>query len=941
MKKKKSITILAVLFILFIFHTLSAELNLPQKHADDKRVFRTLVLDNQLKVMLVSDPNINKSAASLQVDVGSYSDPKDTQGLAHFLEHMLFLGTKKYPNVEEYSNYLKTRGGYSNAFTAGNRTNYQLEIFHDDFEGALDRFAQFFISPLFNPAYTAREINAVNSEHSKNIMHDGRRQYQLIKTLYHKNHAANHFATGDKDTLKDVKPAVLKEFYAQYYSANLMTLCLMSKKSLDWMETKTKKYFTEIKNTNADRPKFKEEYIPLEKNFRLIKMKPVKNSRQLLFEFGLPESVSDYKYKTLGYLGFIIGHEGKGSLLSLLKKKNLATGLSAGGHIESKDFSSFNVTITLTPQGVKKWKDCAIYMTQYINLMKKEGFKNYIYEEIKTKSSLDEVYSDKGEGAGQAVKYANDLSLYPVDIAYRVDSYFEEASPQSYKSFLSKLTVENMLCILSAQSVKTDKKEIIYGTEYSINRDEEFYKKLVASGVSDEMHLPLENPFMPKSAKVLPNLPQHLISADKIDLWYSQDTEFKRPKVSMLYKFKYRKGLMGLRDMVFLDFYTACVREQLNEWYYPAALAGIGYNISAGGEGLVLNINGFNDAAEKLLLKVVAEMQNNTLSPKLFEAVKDRLVRSYQNFDRNQAYQVVRSINRKFFYKNQFLPTDKIKYVKDLTKDNLKVFTNKFFSKVKIEALIHGNMSSHDATRITNTMLKNFPGVAIKENEIYQQGYLKQEKPEKLLYRSTLPTNNACFRRNVLIGRDSIELRLITKIINNFVTEPFYTELRTKQQLGYIVYGGAYNDELYSYLTFIIQSGNYTPDALRKKADDYIITLPKLFAGISEDKFLLLKKSVSEALMVKNKQISGVANKLFRSIYQDNQNFDLKNDELKILAKITKEQVQKTLDKVLSDKDQKRLDILLYAKGQTMPEAIEVGNIEKFKDTRVFEVKNK
>ncbi len=939
MKKYRISISLAFILTLFFFHNLSADLNLPEKHSDDKRVFRTLVLENQLKVMLVSDPNLNKSAASLQVDVGSYSDHKDTQGLAHFLEHMLFLGTKKYPSVEEYSNYLKTRGGYSNAFTAGNRTNYQLEIFHDDFEGALDRFAQFFIFPLFNPEYTAREVNAVHSEHSKNMMHDGRRQYQLIKTLYHKNHASNHFATGNKETLKNVKPEVLKEFYSQYYSANLMTLCLMSKKSLDWMETNTKKYFTEIKNKKTDRPKFKEEYIPLEKNFRMIKMKPVKNTRQLLFEFGLPETVSDYKHKTLSLLGFLIGHEGKGSLLSLLKKKNLATGLSAGGYIESKDFSSFNVSISLTPQGVKKWKECTTLMIQYINMLKKEGFRNYVYEEMKAKSSLDEVYSDKGEGAGQAVKYANDLSLYPIGIAHRVDYYYEDPSPENYTLYLNKLNVENMLCILSAPSMVTDKKEAIYGTDYSIVRDEEFYKKLVDVGVNAAMHLPSENPFMPKKAKVLPNLPQQLISDDKINLWYSQDTHFKRPKVSMYYKFKYRKDLMTLKDKVFMDFYTACLREQLNEWYYPAALAGIGYSISAGAEGLVLSVNGYDDAAEKLLLKVVAEMQKNTLSPKLFAAVKDRLLRSYQNFDRDQAYQVIRSINRKVFHMNEFLPTDKIKYVKGLSQESLKAFIQQFFSKVKIEALVHGNMEAKTAIRISRDLVKSFSGRVIKEEEVYQQRYLKQDKPEKLLYRNVLPTNNACFRRNVLIGKESIEMHLITNIISNFISEPFYTELRTKQQLGYIVYGGAYNDELYSYLTFIIQSGDYTPDALRKKADEFIVTIPKLFSEISEEKYLLLKKAVKKSLLVKDKKISSVAAKLFQSIYKENQTFDLVDQKLKMLESITKDKVQKVLDEIFSEKSQKRLDILLYAKGQTMPEEADIGDIEKFKQSRIYEAK--
>ena len=84
-------------FPLFLF----AELQLPDKHPLDETEIKTFILDNGLKVILVSNPKYNISAASMNVKVGSLSDPKDAQGLAHFLEHLLFLGTEKYPDVDD------------------------------------------------------------------------------------------------------------------------------------------------------------------------------------------------------------------------------------------------------------------------------------------------------------------------------------------------------------------------------------------------------------------------------------------------------------------------------------------------------------------------------------------------------------------------------------------------------------------------------------------------------------------------------------------------------------------------------------------------------------------------------------------------------------------------------------------------------------------------
>ena len=96
------------------------------KSPQDDRQYRGLILPNGLKVLLISDKTTDKSAAALDVNIGHMVDPKEIPGLAHFCEHMLFLGTGKYPNENEYSNYLSQHGGGSNAYTASDHTNYYV-----------------------------------------------------------------------------------------------------------------------------------------------------------------------------------------------------------------------------------------------------------------------------------------------------------------------------------------------------------------------------------------------------------------------------------------------------------------------------------------------------------------------------------------------------------------------------------------------------------------------------------------------------------------------------------------------------------------------------------------------------------------------------------------------------------------------------------------------
>ncbi|KAM1866266.1 hypothetical protein ACFX13_009135 [Malus domestica] len=76
------------------------------KPRTDKREYRRIVLANSLEILLISDPDTDKCAASMDVNVGAFSDPDGLEGLAHFLEHMLFYASEKYPLEDSYSKYI-------------------------------------------------------------------------------------------------------------------------------------------------------------------------------------------------------------------------------------------------------------------------------------------------------------------------------------------------------------------------------------------------------------------------------------------------------------------------------------------------------------------------------------------------------------------------------------------------------------------------------------------------------------------------------------------------------------------------------------------------------------------------------------------------------------------------------------------------------------------
>ena len=278
-----------LLFGLVMASATAADYVEPVKSPIDPKQYRYLTLDNSLRVLLVSDPDTDKAGASLDVHIGNSSDPAEWQGLAHFLEHMLFLGNGKYPEPGEYQNYINANGGSNNAYTAFGHTNYFFNVAQDKLEPALDRFSRFFIDPTFDPTFVDRERAVVHSEYQARRKEEGRRIWAANKALINPGHPASNFAVGSLDTLRDRDGITARdkliEFYDQYYSANLMTLAVVGRESLDQLETWVREKFSEVPNKDVLKPKFIQSYFNRELLPARIHIVPEERQQQVMFQF--------------------------------------------------------------------------------------------------------------------------------------------------------------------------------------------------------------------------------------------------------------------------------------------------------------------------------------------------------------------------------------------------------------------------------------------------------------------------------------------------------------------------------------------------------------------------------------------------------------------------------------------------------------------------------
>ncbi|WP_197472037.1 insulinase family protein, partial [Oleiphilus sp. HI0067] len=278
-------------------------------------------------------------------------------------------------------------GGGHNAYTSLEHTNYFFDVSAEYLEPALDRFSQQFTAPLFNADYVQREVNAVHSEYSSKIQDDGRRYLESFKAILNSDHPYKKFAVGNLETLVD-KPDItlreaLLEFYDMQYSANRMKLTVLGKEDLETLSSWVEEKFSSIANKNLPEhktttPFFSGGFLPAK-----IQVKSIKDTRSISLSFPVPTSRPYINTQPLGYIANLIGHEGKGSLLSSLKKKQLVDTLSAGPQFDTDNQGMFIISMSLTEKGLKQQDEVINAVFAYINLLKQNDLNEMYFTEQK------------------------------------------------------------------------------------------------------------------------------------------------------------------------------------------------------------------------------------------------------------------------------------------------------------------------------------------------------------------------------------------------------------------------------------------------------------------------------------------------------------------------------------------------------------------------------
>jgi insulysin len=502
-----------------------------------------------------------------------------------------------------------------------------------------------------------------------------------------------------------------------------------------------------------------------------------------------------------------------------------------------------------------------------------------------------------------------------------------------------------MLVALTAKGLKVDKTEHFYQTKYSYSEDLEFFEELKSAELISDFHLPNANPFIPKKASV-PNrefkekvYPELISEAKGLKLYFGQDHQFLRPKGVISLKVLLPKNKMNLEHRVFSRFYTACVNESLNEISYPAKEAGLNYAVKEGYEGIYIDVSGYTESSIILFETVLNQITNFSISEEQFDAIKDKILRGYKNFPLSDAHQQTREISPEIYNNIKFSWEESLVVAERTTLENIKIYSKSLYEKTFVEAMVYGDFKKDQAKKVVE-MFNNKTGTAgIDREETFELAYLQLEKSEDIQYIDDLLVNNSCFFRQYEIGEDSPKTRAMSMVIDKVLQQPFYTEMRTNQQLGYIVWSYTRNIKKTYFLNFLIQSGVYAGDELDKRADKFIYSSAENeIVKLDENTFKQIIESCVEELEKKPMSISEKATKLKRAIFEYDINYLRDEETIEALNQINKEDVLSLFNEVISPKSRKMINIVTFAENHKNTSSLKSSftDLKKWKSSRIY-----
>nr|XP_027112429.1 nardilysin-like isoform X2 [Coffea arabica] len=814
--------------------------------------------------------------------------------------------------------YLSKHGGSSNAYTETEHTCYHFEVNREFLKGALRRFSQFFISPLVKAEAMEREVLAVDSEFNQVLQSDSCRLQQLQCHTSTPGHPFNRFFWGNKKSLVDAmeKGINLRErilnLYNENYYAGAMKLVVIGGESLDVLESWVLELFSSIKKGIRTKEVSVPE-LPIWKAGKLYWLEAVKDVHILDLSWTLPSLRHEYLKKAEDYLAHLLGHEGRGSLLFSLKAKGWATSISAGVGDEGMQRNTmvyiFGMSIHLTDSGLEKIFEVIGFIYQYIKLLRQVSPQEWIFRELQDIGSMDFQFAEEQPQDEYAAELAENLLVYPPDHVIYGDYAYKLWDEEMIKHVLDFFRPENMRVDIVTKSFNKShdvQNEPWFGSKYAEEDIPSSLMELWLDPPENDMalHLPVKNEFIPVDFSIRAesasgelagvSTPKCILDEPLIKFWYKLDKTFKLPRANTYFRVTLNGGCGNLKNALLTELFVLLLKDELNEIVYQASVAKLETSVSLYGDKLELKVYGFNDKLPVLLFKVLTMTKSFSPKDDRFMVIKEDIERTLKNTN-------MKPLSHSSYLRLQVLcqsfwdVEEKLSLLNDLSLSDLRAFIPDLLSQLYIEGLCHGNILEEEAVVISNIFKSNFSVPALPVEMRHKECVMCLPSGADLV--RDIRVKNKLEKNSVVELYYQIEpelesgltkLKALVDLFDEIVEEPLFNQLRTKEQLGYVVDCSPRVTYRIMGFCFRVQSSEYNPVHLQGRIDNFINGIEEMLEGLDNESFENYKSGLMGKLLEKDPSLLYETNRFWGQIVDKRYMFDLSEKEAMELGSIQK-----------------------------------------------------
>ena len=862
------------------------------KSEKDPRQYQAIKLDNGMTVLLVSDSQATKSLSALTLPIGSLDNPRNQQGLAHYLEHMLLMGSKRYPQPDNLAEFLKKHGGSHNASTASYRTAFYLEVENDALEPAVDRLADAIAEPLLDPVNADRERHAVSAELTMARSRDGLRMAQVGAETLNPDHPSSLFSGGNLDTLKDKPDSklhdALKDFYQRYYSANLMKAVIYSNKPLAELQKIAAATFGRVKNHDAVVPEITVPVVTDKQKGIVIHYVPAQPRKQVKIEFRIDNNSDKFRSKTDTLIGYLIGNRSKNTLSDWLQSNGLADSINAGADpVIDRNGGVFSIAISLTDKGLANRDQVVAAVFSYLNKLRSEGIDKRYFDEMAHVLDLDFRYPSITRDMDYIEWLVDTMLRVPVADTLVAPYIADQYDPQAIRTRLDGMTPQNARIWFISPKEPHNRTAYFVEAPYQVDRiTPERFAAWEAESAKISLALPTLNPYIPDDFTLIKpaqqyDRPQPLIDQPGLRVFYMPSRFYgDDPRANITLALRNKEAMSTAKNQVLFgmnDYLAGLALDELNS---QASVAGISFSTSEE-DGVTFNASGFTQHLPELMQALLKQYASYEPTQQQLEQAKSWYLERLDAAEKGKAFELAIQPAQMLSQLPYTQRSERRKQVAAITLADLKAYREMLLQKATPELVVVGNMTPESVKMLANTLKTQ---LNCEGQSRWHSDYLAVEKPANAnLQQAGSSTDSALAALYVPLGYEEFDSIASSSMLSQIVQPWFYNQLRTEEQLGYAVFAFQMPVGRQWGIGFLLQSNVKQPAYLLQRFQAFYPTAEKRLREMSKEDFAQYQAAMINELKQRPQTLDEEAGRYSKDFNRQNYRFDTRE---KVIARI-------------------------------------------------------